>query len=103
MKADENKQYYIMTQTPVWKLILKLGLPTTVSMLITNIYNTADTFFVSKISVSASGATGIIFALMAILQAFGFMFFFCFAKRIRREKVCFLTLYIVARVFKAHL
>ena len=63
-----------MTCTPVWKLVLMLGLPTTVSMLITNIYNTADTFFVSKISVSASGATGIVFALMAILQAFGFMF-----------------------------
>ena len=51
-----------------------LGFPTTVSMLITNIYNMADTFYVSKISVSASGATGIVFALMAVLQAFGFMF-----------------------------
>lgn len=74
MNEEENKQYEKMTQTPVWKLILMLGLPTTVSMLITNIYNTADTFFVSKISVSASGATGIVFSLMAILQAFGFMF-----------------------------
>lgn len=74
MSDAENKQYERMTCTPVWKLVLMLGLPTTVSMLITNIYNTADTFFVSKISVSASGATGIVFALMAILQAFGFMF-----------------------------
>lgn len=74
MKDEENRQYEKMTQTPVWKLVLMLGLPTTVSMLITNIYNTADTFYVSKISVSASGATGIVFALMAILQAFGFMF-----------------------------
>lgn len=74
MGEGENKQYNIMTRTPVWKLVLMLGLPTTVSMLITNIYNTADTFFVSKISVSASGATGIVFALMAVLQAFGFMF-----------------------------
>lgn len=74
MNDAENRQYEKMTQTPVWKLVLMLGLPTTVSMLITNIYNTADTFYVSKISVSASGATGIVFALMAILQAFGFMF-----------------------------
>ena len=43
------------------------------SMMVTTIYNTADTFFVSKISVAASGATGIVFSLMAILQAFGFM------------------------------
>ncbi|MCI6005159.1 MAG: hypothetical protein SOY73_06485 [Blautia sp.] len=72
MNNEENRQYTKMTQTPVWKLVMMLGLPTTVSMLITNIYNTADTFFVSKISVSASGATGSVFALMAILQAFGF-------------------------------
>ena len=70
----EDKQYIKMTETPVWKLIISLGIPTTISMLITNIYNMADTYFVSQISVSASGATGIVFALMAILQAFGFMY-----------------------------
>ena len=62
-----------MTETSVGKLIIKLSIPTMISMMITTIYNTADTFFVSKISVSASGATGIVFSLMAILQAFGFM------------------------------
>ena len=66
-------QHEKMTKTPVGKLILTLGIPTTISMLITNIYNMADTFFVSKISLSASGATGIVFSVMAILQAFGFM------------------------------
>ncbi|MDO4321170.1 MAG: MATE family efflux transporter [Lachnospiraceae bacterium] len=74
MEDEESRQYNKMTCTPVWKLVLMLGMPTTVSMLITNIYNMADTFYVSKISVAASGATGIVFALMAILQAFGFMF-----------------------------
>ena len=43
-------------------------------MLTTNIYNATDTYFVSKISIAASGATGVVFSLMAILQAFGFMF-----------------------------
>ncbi len=74
MESSENKQYIKMTQTPVWKLILTLGIPTTISMLITNIYNMADTYYVSQISLTASGATGIVFSLMAILQAFGFMF-----------------------------
>ena len=74
MEETESRQYQKMTETPIWKLALRFGLPTTVSMLITNIYNMADTFYVSKISVSASGATGIVFALMAVLQAFGFMF-----------------------------
>lgn len=74
MNDVESKQYQKMIEMPVGKLIITLGIPTTISMLITNIYNMADTYYVSKISVSASGATGIVFALMAILQAFGFMF-----------------------------
>jgi putative MATE family efflux protein len=68
------KQYDKMTKTPVGKLIIALGIPTTISMLITNLYNMADSFFVSQISVSAGGATGVVFSIMAILQAFGFMF-----------------------------
>lgn len=74
MDDAKSRQYEKMTETPVWKLVLMLGLPTTASMLITNLYNMADTFYVSKISVASSGATGIVFALMAILQAVGFMF-----------------------------
>ena len=63
-----------MTETPVWKLVLVLGLPTTISMLVTNIYNMADTYFVSSINNFAGGATSIVFSVMAILQAFGFMY-----------------------------
>ncbi len=61
-----------MTQTPIPKLIIKLGIPTTISMLVTNIYNMADTYFVGTLGTSASGAVGIVFGLMAIIQAFGF-------------------------------
>lgn len=56
------------------RLIMKLGLPTTISMLITNVYNMVDTWFVSRLGTSATGAVGIVFGLMAIIQAFGFMF-----------------------------
>lgn len=69
-----DEQYRKMTETPVARLIISLGIPTTVSMLITNIYNMADSYFVSKVSLSAGGATSVVFGLMAILQAFGFMF-----------------------------
>lgn len=69
-----EQQYKKMTETPVGRLVLTLGLPTTVSMLITNVYNMADSYFVSKVSLSAGGATSIVFGIMAILQAFGFMF-----------------------------
>lgn len=74
METKEQLQYKKMTETPIPKLVLTLGIPTTISMLITNIYNMADTYFVSQISLTASGATGIVFSVMAILQAFGFMF-----------------------------
>lgn len=68
------QQYRKMTETPIKNLITSLSVPTVISMLITNIYNATDTYFVSKISIAASGATGVVFSLMAILQAFGFMF-----------------------------
>ena len=69
-----SAQYIKMTETPVAKLILMLGIPTTISMLVTSIYNMADTYFVGQIGTSASGAIGIVFGLMSIIQAFGFMF-----------------------------
>ena len=72
--ASADHQFEKMTATPVNGLICSLALPSVISMLITMIYNTADTYFISKINLSASGATGVVFSLMAILQAFGFMF-----------------------------
>ena len=44
-REAEKKQYEKMTETPVSKLIIMLGIPTTISMLVTNIYNMADTYF----------------------------------------------------------
>lgn len=73
-KQDEQNQYEYLTKTPVPRLVIKLGIPTTVSMLVTNIYNMADTYFVGKVGTSASAAVGIVFGLMAIIQAVGFMF-----------------------------
>jgi len=67
-------EYQKMTETPVARLIITLGIPTTISMLIANIYNVADSYFVSQVSLSAGGATSIVFGIMSILQAFGFMF-----------------------------
>lgn len=68
----EQTQYIKMTQEPVSKLILSLAGPTIISMLITSIYNMADTYFVSKLGTSASGAIGIVLSVMALVQAVGF-------------------------------
>lgn len=75
MKQSKSvNQYEKMTTWPIPKLVITLGIPTTISMLVTNIYNMADTYFVSELGNSASGAVGVVFGLMAIIQAFGFMF-----------------------------
>ena len=69
---SNNKQFIKMTETPIPKLICSLSVPTIISMLVTAFYNTADTFFVSKLGTSASGAVGVVFSVMAIIQAVGF-------------------------------
>lgn len=62
-----------MTKTPVIKLVVSLGIPTTISMLITNIYNLVDTYFVGTLGESQQGAVGILFTLQCIIQAVSFM------------------------------
>lgn len=62
-----------MTESSVSKIIISLGIPTTVSMLITNIYNMADTYFVGRLGESAQAAPGILFTLQCIIQAVAFM------------------------------
>ena len=68
-----EKRTQMMLEAPVSRVIPRLAIPTIISMLITAIYNMADTFFVSQIGTSASGAVGVIFSAMAIIQAVSFM------------------------------
>lgn len=68
----KEERYHQMIETPVDKLIPRMAVPTIISMLVTSIYNMADTFFVSQIGTSASGAVGIMFSAMAMIQAVGF-------------------------------
>jgi Na+-driven multidrug efflux pump len=79
MASQKNQsRREFMTQTPVPKLILTLSVPTIISMLVTAIYNTADTFFVARVSTdpavntAATASVGLVFTVMAIIQAFGF-------------------------------
>ncbi len=68
-----NAHFRKMTETNVAKLIVVLGIPTIISMLITNIYNLADTYFVGTLGKSEQGATGVLFTLQCIIQAVAFM------------------------------
>ncbi|MBR5410979.1 MAG: MATE family efflux transporter [Clostridia bacterium] len=77
---DKKEAKFIkMTTSPVLPLLLRMSAPAVVSMLISAIYNAADSYFVSSIDKqngtnAAVGSIGVIFSFMAILQAFGFMF-----------------------------
>ncbi|MCI6713731.1 MAG: MATE family efflux transporter [Lachnospiraceae bacterium] len=69
----QRAQFERMTTEPVGKLLFMLSVPTIISMMVTNIYNLVDTAFVGTLGTSESGATGIVFGYMAILQAVAFM------------------------------
>lgn len=72
MKMTSAQRAEMMRSAPIHQVIPRLAIPTIFSMLVTNIYNIADTFFVSQINTSASGAVGVIFSAMAIIQAVAF-------------------------------
>lgn len=70
----QRDNYTFLTQAPVHQVIGKMALPTIISMLVTSLYNMADTYFVGKINTQCTAAVGVVFSLMAIIQAVGFMF-----------------------------
>ncbi|MBQ7124124.1 MAG: MATE family efflux transporter [Oscillospiraceae bacterium] len=75
MSDINEEKFRRMTESPVGPLIAKLAVPCIISMLVTSFYNMADTFFVGQLkSNSATGAVGVVFSMMAIIQAVGFFF-----------------------------
>jgi putative MATE family efflux protein len=72
VEEREHAQFIKMTQTPVAKLVVSLGVPTMLNMMVTSLYNLADTYFVSGISEQATGAVNVVLSLMSIIQAIGF-------------------------------
>ena len=75
MQITQEEKYRQMTEPPVGGLICKLAVPCIISMLVTAFYNMADTYFVGMLkSNAATGAVGVVFSMMAIIQAVGFFF-----------------------------
>ena len=71
MQAGNEAQRHLMLTEPIGRLLFKKAAPTVLIQLITVIYNTADTYFVAKIDTNASAAVGVVFSLMAVIQAVG--------------------------------
>lgn len=75
MAETQEEKFLKMTEAPIGKLIAKLAVPCVISMLVSAFYNMADTFFVGQLkSNAATGAVGVVFSMMAIIQAVGFFF-----------------------------
>ena len=64
-----NEKLVMMTQKPVKRLILRMSIPTIISMLVTSLYNMADSFFVGHLSTEAVAGVGVSFAYMAFINA----------------------------------
>ena len=75
MQTTQEQKYKTMTEAPVRGLIVKLAIPTMISMLVTSFYNMADTFFVGKLGPSATGTVVVVFSGMSLIRVLGF--FFC--------------------------
>ena len=73
-KMNQQEKVAYMLSQPVPKLVRQMAVPTIISMLVTSFYNMADTYFVGKINTQATGAVGIVFSVMALIQACGFFF-----------------------------
>jgi len=74
MQDAENSKFIRMTTEPIPRLVCTLAVPTIVSMLVTALYNIADTFFVGRVGTEATAGVGLVFPIMAVIQAFGFFF-----------------------------
>ncbi len=89
---EQHEKYVRMTTEPVERLVGRMAVPTIITMLVTAFYNMADTFFVGLLdNTSATGAVGVVFSFMAIIQACGFFFGqgsgACISRLLGREQV----------------
>ena len=74
MQNSLQEKHIRMTTAPVKRLVFQLAIPTIISMLVTALYNIADTFFVGRVGTQATAGVGLAFPVMTIIQAFGFFF-----------------------------
>ena len=75
MGEEQEQKFHQLTEEPVSRVISHLAVPCIISMLVTAFYNMADTFFVGMLrSNAATGAVGVVFSMMAVIQAVGLFF-----------------------------
>ena len=73
-EQQRHERYVLMTESPVRQLVMKMAVPTVISMLVIAMYNIIDAFFVGHISTEATAGVGVSFAYMTFINAVGFFF-----------------------------
>ena len=73
-ELQRQERFVLMTESPVRRLVLKMAVPTVISMIVTALYNIIDAFFVGHISTEATAGVGVSFAYMTFINAVGFFF-----------------------------
>lgn len=70
----EQDNFTILTQAPVHRVVIKMAIPTIISMMVTGVYNIVDTFFVGQLDTQSTAAVGVVFSVVFFIQACGFFF-----------------------------
>lgn len=70
----QETQYERMTKTPVARLVMRLAIPSVVSMMVSTLYNMVDTWFVARLGTLAVGACGVAFSIMEFISSMGYLF-----------------------------
>ena len=73
---DSNNKTFDLGKTSINKLMLKFSIPCILSLLISSLYNIVDQIFIGNSELSALGnaATGVVFPVFIIAQAFAWCF-----------------------------
>lgn len=70
----DKRKHEFLTTAPIPHVIGTLAVPTIISMMVTSVYNIADTYFVSRLNTQSTAAVGITFTVITVFQAIGFFF-----------------------------
>lgn len=74
-QSEAQKRKYIeLTTGDPHKLVTKYAIPSIVTMIITAVYNMADSFYVGRIDTQSTAALGVVFSYMTMIQAVAFFF-----------------------------
>jgi putative MATE family efflux protein len=71
---SSDKNFEMMTTEPIERLVVRQAIPAIIIMMVSGMYNMADTYFVSSLGTSAVAAVGVSFSLMNVIQAVGLFF-----------------------------